>query len=237
MRRTSNPSKPAKPKKAVKAANPAPSKKSPKSPARNVRNVRKPLRPAKVTANREQSASPSLPSHVTTNLADVEERTIAASIPATKPITFSSGNTITFCADIAGEGNTAADAFVRSDLDLSDISPAFHDILRDLESRRIAASDAERDAIALRKSIDEDITSLLADLGCTHVHMPDGYVICLQPGASASTLSATRLLELGVPADTIAAATVPGKRFTSVRVRPLTDKESEQQEIREGAVR
>lgn len=64
----------------------------------------------------------------------------------------------------------------------------------------------------------KDIESLLTAEGVERVLWKDGYVVKLTAGQSAATLSATKLVELGVSLDVIAAATVEGTKWTSVQI-------------------
>lgn len=73
-----------------------------------------------------------------------------------------------------------------------------------------AVADGAKDAKARNKDIEDYLTSA----GATKVQLWDGLVAQIGKGRGASRIDPAKLLELGVPMDTILAATVEGEEYT-----------------------
>lgn len=98
-----------------------------------------------------------------------------------------------------------------------DVAEDYRPLLQSLYDERRAAKIAEDAAIAYRESLDEQITSTLADIGFTRIFMPDGRKIVLANGRSASLLDAKLLVESGVDPDLIKDCTRPGTAYTYIQ--------------------
>jgi hypothetical protein len=93
------------------------------------------------------------------------------------------------------------------------------DLVLSLYDERRNAKDVEDRVIKQRKDLDESLDSILMDLNVVKINMPDGWYIRLTKSTSASRLDAKLLLALGVSADQIKAATVPGNPYKYVSVQ------------------
>lgn len=103
-------------------------------------------------------------------------------------------------------------------------SPEFDELAE--EQRRVAQMSREVECFKGKGKVEgyaypggqKDIEAMLLGSGVERVLWKDGYIVKTTSGKSADTISATRLLELGVSMDTIAAATVEGTVWTSVQM-------------------
>lgn len=94
------------------------------------------------------------------------------------------------------------------------------------EQRRIARASQEVECFKGKNKLpgyeypggQKDIEAMLTACDVERVMWRDGYVVKLTQGKSADSISATRLVELGVSLDVIAAATVEGTAWTSVQI-------------------
>ncbi len=105
--------------------------------------------------------------------------------------------------------------------------PEFDIILKSLEDDRREAKDKEEYYAKRRKDTDDQIRSIMGDIGFNKLYMPDGWVMEELQSHSASKLSAQKLLIMGVDADTIARATEAGASYRYVKVRELSKKEKD----------
>lgn len=112
-------------------------------------------------------------------------------------------------------------------INFEDVRLDFKDIVESLHEERKNSKVQEDYWISKRKELDESLDSILVDLNVGKINMPDGYVISLIKSASASKVDAKLLLALGVSADQIKAATVPGKPYKYVQDQDRTKPEKD----------
>jgi hypothetical protein len=76
-----------------------------------------------------------------------------------------------------------------------------------------------------KKALSKDLEAYLTSAEAPKVELWAGLKLKIGNGRSASTISATKLLELGVPLETIQAATVEGTPYTYAQIeRPKAQK-------------
>lgn len=112
-------------------------------------------------------------------------------------------------------------------VNFEDINPAFREIVDSMYHDRVAAKKQEDYWTEARKNVDELLDGVMLDLNVGKIVMPDGFVISLIKSSSASKVDAKLLLALGVAADTIKAATVPGNPYKYVLVADRNKKEQD----------
>lgn len=112
-------------------------------------------------------------------------------------------------------------------INFEDVRPDFRDIVESLYNERRSVKATEDKVIEQRKELDETLDNILIDLNVGKINMPDGFVISLVKSSSASKVDAKLLLALGVSADTVKAATVPGNPYKYVLVADRNPKEKD----------